>query len=118
MSRQKNMNFSQSDLPGYPTDIADRILQEFSEEIPRVRVLLESLHSDRLIRCALFLARGSFPRLETTVKLGLADYRDLIMSAEYDRFQIQLRDFNRPFGSEEVPNPLERNWTPRYDKPA
>jgi hypothetical protein len=44
------------------------------------------------------------------VTLAKEDYRDLIMAAEYDSFQIQLRDFNSPFGSESVPDPLEEEW--------
>jgi hypothetical protein len=92
----------------YPRDIVDRVIDEYpADAIGQVHLWLEDLASDRLSRCALFLAAGSLKKLEEEVALGRTDYRDLIVAADYDRFLIQLRDFNRPFGEEAVPNPLE-----------
>ncbi|HEY4245268.1 MAG TPA: hypothetical protein VGM64_00355 [Lacunisphaera sp.] len=88
-------------LENYPADIVDWIIAHFdADTIPYVHLLLEDLKEDRLIRCALFLSRGSTKELEGAVSLGKTDYRDLIWSAEYDCKEDQLRDFNQPFPDE------------------
>jgi len=85
-------------LENYPTDIVDWIIDHFdADAISYVHLLLEDLREDRLIRCALFLSKGSIKELEGAVSLGKTDYRDLIWSAEYDCKEARLRDFNRPF---------------------
>ena len=106
-----NLGYQSRSLENYPRDIVDRVVHEYSADLlGQVHLWLEDLRSDRLSRCALFLARGSLKKLEEAVSLGKEDYRDLIVAAEYDSFRIQLRDFNCPFGSETVPNPLEAEW--------
>ena len=85
-------------LENYPRDIVDRVLEEYpADAIGQVHLWFEDLGSDRLVRCALFLAEGSLRGLEEAVSLGKTDYRDLIFSAEYDCGDKQLRDFNQPF---------------------
>ena len=85
-------------LEHYPTDIVDHVIERYAADaIPLVHGLLEELDSDRLSRCALFVADGSIQELREAVKLGKLDYRDLIVNAEYDRSMNQLRDFNQPF---------------------
>jgi hypothetical protein len=94
-------------LDNYPRNIVGRVLEEFSADaVGQVHLCLEDLGSDRLKRCALFVARGSIEHLREAVSLARADERDLIVAAEYDRFLIRLRDFTRPFGSETIQNPL------------
>ena len=112
MGKEKmKIGYQSRSLENYPRDIVDRVVQEYPvDSIPQVHLWLEDLRSDRLSRCALFLADGALQKLKEAVSLGRDDFRDLIMAAEYDRFQIQLRDFNLPFGSETVPNPLEGAW--------
>jgi hypothetical protein len=88
-------------LENYPPDIVDRVVQDFdADAIGQAHLRLEDLGSDRLARCALFLARGSIEALRSAVELGRTDYRDLIMAAEYDRDDNHVRDFNRPFQTE------------------
>ena len=85
-------------LPNYPADIVDWIVAHFdADAIPYVHLLLEDLKSDRLSRCALFLSGRSIEKLKAEVELGKADFRDLIVAAEYDRKDNQIRDFNQPF---------------------
>ena len=99
-------------LENYPTDIVDWVTTHFSaDSIPYVHLLLEDLKKDRLIRCALFLSRGSIKELESAVALGKTDYRDLIWSAEYDCKERQLRDFNQSFPEEKKAN-SERSAAP------
>ncbi len=94
-------------LENYPRDIVDRVLAEFpADSIGQVHLMLEDLWSDRLKRCGLFVARGSVEQLNEAVSLARSDERDLIVAAEYDSFLIRLRDFDRPFGSEIISNPL------------
>ena len=89
-------------LENYPADIVDGIMARFdAEAIPRVHLLLQDLEGDRLIRCALFLSRGSIEGLKSAVDLGKTDYRDLIVAAEYDQKDHHLRDFNQPLPPDE-----------------
>jgi len=105
------LGYQSRSLENYPPDVVERVVKEFpADSLGAVHLALEELRSDRLSRCAVFLAKGSVPKLQEAVALGREDYRDLIMAAEYDSFHIRLRDFNRPFGSEAVPNPLEAEW--------
>lgn len=93
--------FNSRSLANYPKDIVDRVVADFdADAIGYVHGLLEQLKSDRLARCALFLARGSLEKLKQQVDLGTTDFRDLIVAAEYDLNDHQLRDFNQPFGAE------------------
>jgi len=56
------------------------------------------LFSDRILRCVLFVARGSFDELAEAVALARRDPRDLIVGAEYDgHFGAQQRDLSSPF---------------------
>jgi hypothetical protein len=101
------LGYQNRSLENYPRDIVDRVVEEFpADALGAVHLGLEDLRSDRLARCALFVAKGSGPKFHEAVALGKEDYRDLIMAAEYDSFHIRLRDFNRPFGSETIFNPL------------
>ncbi len=85
-------------LENYPRDIVDRVMEEYpADAIGQIHLWFKELGSDRLARCALFLARGSLSGLKEAVALGMTDYRDLIVAAEYDRKDNQLRDFNQPF---------------------
>ena len=85
-------------LENYPRDIVNRVIDDFdADAISCVHLLLEDLGSDRLSRCALFMADGSISGLENAVALGKLDPRDLIYSAEYECAERQLRDFNLPF---------------------
>jgi hypothetical protein len=96
-----NLGSKSRSLENYPRDIVDRVIEEYpADAIGQVHLWFEDLGSDRLVRCALFLAQGSLQKLEEAVSLGRADYRDLIVAAEYDRADNQLRDFNQPFRKE------------------
>jgi len=93
-----NLGSKSRSLENYPRDIVDRLLEEYpADAIGQVHLWFEDLGSDRLVRCALFLAQGSLQRMEEAISLGKTDYRDLIVAAEYDRDDNQLRDFNQPF---------------------
>ncbi len=105
------LGYQSRSLEAYPEDIVDRVVKEFpADSLGQVHLCLEELRSDRLSRCAVFLAKGSIAKLQAAVSLGKEDYRDLIMAAEYDSFHIRLRDFNCPFSGEVVSNPLKAGW--------
>lgn len=76
----------------FPKDDAVVILQLLSElqkENPRV-------FSDRILRCIVFSAHGSFDEFACAVALARIDWRDVIMNAEYDG-EIRRRKFELPF---------------------
>lgn len=61
---------------------------------------------DRVLRCVVYIARGKLDRLERAIQSAKLDWRDVIVSAEYEpkpgtkRWQgelVQVRDFNLPF---------------------
>ncbi len=61
---------------------------------------------DRVFRCAVFVSQGDLSRLEAAIRMAKLDWRDLILSAEYEPKPgtkrslgdyVQVRDFNCPF---------------------
>jgi hypothetical protein len=89
-----------------PQDIITKVRQDFSEEnaVVIVQLLIElqkenpSLFCDRILRCIVFSAAGSFDEFACQVKLARLDWRDVIMNAEYDRDgKTHRRDFYLPF---------------------
>ena len=86
-------------------DILERVRHDFpAEEVAPVTAMLTELQQqnaelfcDRILRCLVFVARGRFTAFADAVALARLDYRDLIVSAEYDRNWHQIRDLNRPF---------------------
>ena len=89
-----------------PQDIATKVRQDFSEDDAVVILQLLSelqnenprVFSDRILRCIVFSADGSFDEFACQVKLARLDWRDVIMNAEYDRdWKNHLRHFELPF---------------------
>ena len=51
----------------------------------------------RVIRCIVHLSEGSDSLVLSNLETAYTDYRDIIYSAEYDRSDNQLYDFQQPF---------------------
>jgi hypothetical protein len=87
----------------FAPDIATRIKQDFPalDVQPVTELLIEFQEStqsgDRILRCLLYVARGRFNYLADAIALARHDFRDLIVSAEYDLDMQRIRDFNQPF---------------------
>ncbi len=93
---------------GFPRDIENYVLQVFGNEQFEgvVKILsLAKLHdgqepNHRLIRCMLVASQGSISDLGRSVELLAIDYRDVIMSGEYeytDGDAVRVRDLTLPF---------------------
>jgi hypothetical protein len=89
-----------------PQDIVTKVQQDFSTDdaVVIVQLLTElqmenpRVFSDRILRCIVFSADGSFDEFACQVKLARLDWRDVIMNAEYDRdWKNHLRHFELPF---------------------
>ena len=74
----------------FPEDDAIAILQLMSELQKRE----PNWFIDRVLRCVVFVADGSFDKFVGAV---YTDPKDLIVSAEYDGWYKKVRDFERPF---------------------
>jgi len=93
-----NLGSKSRSLENYPRDIVDRVLEDYAADaLGFVHCLLEDLASDRLSRCALFVAAGSPERLKKIVDAAKIDSKDLIEAAEFDSSGLRIRDFNQPF---------------------
>jgi len=88
-----------------PSDVEARIRTMFPEQsaktiqtLTQLRYEDSELFGDRIVRCIVFCT-WHYPKsdLESWIRQARTDYRDLIVAAEYDRNDTQLRDFNRPF---------------------
>ena len=92
-----------------PEDIVAKVRQDFPEDDALVilQLLAEVKQSDpkgwhgfdRVLRCIVFVADGSFERFAAAV---YTDARDLIVSAEYDGWsgeEHHVRNFELPFSS-------------------
>lgn len=85
-------------------DIVEYVRSNFEEpDRSLVTTVLESYagpEPDRVRRCVLHLANGDAGEVKDLVEVATVDYRDVILSAEYDSGDRQLRDFSRPFESD------------------
>jgi hypothetical protein len=92
-----------------PEDIQQKIVSDFGiDETPGVLSRLAGFIGQladtygeapdaRILRCVVHLAAGSRKELEGACRLALADTRDVIYHAEYDKSDRQIRDLNLPF---------------------
>lgn len=71
--RKVNRDFDQPDSAA----LAMSVLADFTEQH-------QELSSDRILRCIVFVANGDLDLLDKAIDLAKIDYRDLIVSAEYD----------------------------------
>ena len=93
-------------------DIVQRVLAEAGADTDEMLAQLSAIASevpgvgDRVLRCLVYLSRGSLASLSAAAETVRQDWRDTIVAAEYEprpgtkRFQgdyIQVRDFNQPF---------------------
>ena len=96
-------------------DIQNRLQKDFVddfmkvvEEINKWDAETKGLLGDRILRATIQLANGNLEEFKRIKKAAKRDYRDVLLWAEYDEFRIQIRDFNKPFGEEMVPDQLEQ----------
>ena len=88
-----------------PTDIVTRVAQDFPAPADREQVLkelteLDVNERDRIARCVLFCAAGDLGQFRDMAALARLDYRDVIMSAEYEYPSCKrLRSFIEPFAT-------------------
>ena len=85
-------------------DIKEKIELDFGVEAGAAKDEIEALYiktnwrvTNRMIRAVVFLAKGDLASLTNNINLFLADYKDVLWSAEYDRGDVKLRDFNETF---------------------
>jgi len=93
----------------FKQDIANRIHSDFGEVACNAFEILEnaiektdSLNSDRVIRCIIFLAKGNIDELKKYVNAAATDPRDIMLWAEYEKSEDdinynRLRDFSNTF---------------------
>jgi hypothetical protein len=82
-------------------DIVEYVRRNFEEpDRSVVATVLESYagpEPDRVRRCVLHLANGNAGEVKNLIEAATVDYRDVILWAEYDSGDRQLRDCSRPF---------------------
>jgi hypothetical protein len=88
-------------------DIADRVRADFAPEaVPDVLSRLEAASSSsRIQRCILFASHGHPWYFSYLCRLSKIDYRDVIMAGEYNRLDIRLYDFTKPFSQARIDEP-------------
>ena len=86
-----------------PTDIVARVARDFPTPADRERGLgelteLDVNQRDRIARCVLFSASSDMNQFRDMVALARLDYRDVIVSAEYEYPSgKRVRSFIEPF---------------------
>jgi hypothetical protein len=91
-----------------PEDIIAKVRQDFPEDDAiAILQLLSELRKenpdtffDRILRCIVFVAHGSFEKFAVAVGMARTDWRDLIVHAEYDGWcgeENRRRNFALPF---------------------
>lgn len=96
------------------TDIISRIESDFAQEADKALEILQSrltqidyLNNDRIIRCIIYLSKGSIEELKRYLQLGQQDPRDVMFLAEYKEGSTfdnhkRIRDFNKTFEDCEI----------------
>jgi hypothetical protein len=92
------------------TDIINRIESDFGENSNKAKEIIINrigdfehlLKNDRIIRCIIYLSKGSIKKLNYFVDIALQDSRDVMLYAEYKQGSTfenfkRLRDFNNTF---------------------
>ena len=83
-----------------PPDSPRRVKADFPAEAGSVLGLLQNYpgpERDWVLRCIIHLSRGSADSLTSNLATANIDYRDVIYSAEYDRNDNRLYNFNNAF---------------------
>jgi hypothetical protein len=87
-------------------DIRRRVLADFEvdkagkamEILEQARTANPDFMTDRIVRCAVYVAGGDMATLRRALELAKTDWRDLIVWAEYDNaFGERKRDLKQPF---------------------
>ena len=91
----------------YAKDILKKIEVQFGEKdgeiIRKLQYFIKkdkSFRSARIIRAILYLSNGNEVQIEKHIKQAETDWRDILLWAEYDKNDNQIRDFNNEFGNE------------------
>ncbi len=91
----------------YPKDILKKIEVQFGESSGEIIWKFQgfikknkSFRSARIIRAILYLSNGNEVQIEKHIKQAETDWRDILLWAEYDENDNQIRDFNNEFGNE------------------
>lgn len=104
MTNPRKARSSARGLLSVEPDIESRIAKDFSlpdreDAMALLDVLYRELRGDnaRIVRCVIFLADGNKDKLVHFADRALLDFRDVILWAEYDEQNRQVRDFYQPF---------------------
>jgi hypothetical protein len=91
-------------------DIVEQLRKDFpaNEVDARLSQLASASASERIQRCIVFASRGHPWQFEYLCKLAKIDVRDVIMAAEYDRFDTRLYDFNRAIDQARIDDPYDQ----------
>lgn len=93
----------------FKEDIIARIKADFGNNSDKALIMIKDainktdyLKTDRIIRCILFLAKGSLIELNINIETATFDTRDIMLWAEYEKLNgdlnyKRLRDFNKTF---------------------
>lgn len=86
-----------------PQDIHQYIETRWPDDATRVRERIHKWEAasggppgDRLLRCALYLAKDP-DGLEEVIEMACQDERDVYWQAEYGGTEVRMRDFSRTF---------------------
>ena len=79
-------------------DIVERVRRDFGVDSEHALALLRECDKTGCVaRCIVVASHGSLELLKDDVQLAKSDYRDAIMSGEYDSAQRQVRDLRVSF---------------------
>jgi hypothetical protein len=93
----------------YPNDIKNRLESDYRKNSGEAKRSIQELiisnkefRSNRIIRALIYTGNKDVVHLKKMIELTKTDWRDLIMSAEYEKNDERVRDFNNEFGKENI----------------
>ena len=103
-SDQKKIN-----LNLYPTDILKRLESDYGKNSGEAKISIQKLiqsskdfRSNRIVRALIYTGNKDIIHLKKMIELTRTDWRDLLMNAEYEKYDTRVRNFDNEFGKENI----------------
>lgn len=93
----------------YPTDIIKRLESDYGKNSGKAKISIQELiksskdyRNNRIVRALIYSGNKDIVHLNKMIELTRTDWRDLLMNAEYEKYDKRVRNFDNEFGKENI----------------